>query len=105
MIAAAGSLRQGTVTRAVACQRCMTDPMLAAPAAPSRRPNRHKMVFLTWLGIYPTITAVLSVLLPVLLPRFPLPVVTAIVTVLVVPLMGYVVMPMLLRLFGAWVHR
>jgi antibiotic biosynthesis monooxygenase (ABM) superfamily enzyme len=62
-------------------------------------------VFLTWIGIYPTITAVLSVLLPVLLPRFPLPVVTAIVTALVVPLMGYLVMPFLLRRFAAWVHR
>ena len=63
------------------------------------------MVFLTWLGIWPTITAVLSLLLPVLLPRFPLPVVTLLVTAMVVPLMGYVVMPLLLRVFGPWVHR
>lgn len=83
----------------------MSAPAPLPPVAPPRRPNRHKMVFLTWLGIYPTITAVLSVLLPVLLPRFPLPVVTAIITVLVVPLMGYVIMPLLLRWFGGWVHR
>lgn len=70
-----------------------------------RRPNRHKMVLLTWLGIWPTITGVLALLLPVLLERFPLPVVTLIVTALVVPLMGYVVMPLLLRLFAGWVNR
>lgn len=63
------------------------------------------MVLLTWLGIYPTITSVLLVLMPVLLPRFPLPVVTLIVTAIVVPLMGYVVMPFLLRRFGDWVCR
>ncbi|MFM1873235.1 MAG: hypothetical protein RL398_2657 [Planctomycetota bacterium] len=69
------------------------------------RPNRHKMVLLTWLGIWPTITLVLTFALPELLPRFPLPVVTLIVTALVVPLMSYLVMPLLLRLFGPWVCR
>ena len=81
----------------------MTAP--AVPPVAPRRPNRHKMVFLTWLGIYPTITSVLMVLLPVLLPRFPLPVVTLLITAIVVPLMGYVVMPLLVRAFGPWLHR
>ncbi|MBL8726032.1 MAG: hypothetical protein JNK49_18445 [Planctomycetes bacterium] len=75
-----------------------------SPPAPTQ-PNRLKLVFVTWLGIWPLITAVLSVLLPVLLPRFPLPVVTLIVTVLVVPTMHFVVMPVLMRWFGPWVHR
>ena len=44
-------------------------------------------------------------MLPVLLPRFPLPVVTLIVTAIVVPLMTYLVMPTLLRRFGPWLHR
>jgi antibiotic biosynthesis monooxygenase (ABM) superfamily enzyme len=52
-----------------------------------------------------TITTVLWVMLPSLLPRFPLPGVTLIVTAIVVPLMGYVVMPFLLRRFGGWVRR
>lgn len=72
---------------------------------PPPRPNRHKMVLLTWLGIWPTITLTLWVLLPLLLPRFPLPLVTLMITALVVPLMGYVVMPTLLRWFGPWVMR
>ena len=63
------------------------------------------MVLLTWVGIWPTITTELRLLLPILLPRYPLPVVTLIITVLVVPLMGYVVMPFLLRRFGSWVRR
>lgn len=68
-------------------------------------PSRHKTVLLTWLGIWPTITAVLWVLLPILLPRFPLPVVTLCVTALVVPLMGYAVMPFLFRRFDGWLRR
>lgn len=82
---------------------------MAVPAPPAvpppPRPNRHKLVFLTWVGIYPTITAVLTVLLPPLLARFPLPVVTLVVTAIVVPLMGYVVMPLLLRCCRDWVNR
>lgn len=72
---------------------------------PPARPNRHKLALLTWIGIYPTITAVLTFLLPVLLPRFPLPVVTRIVTAIVVPLMSYLVMPLLMRRFGPWLYR
>lgn len=77
----------------------------APPTGTPPRPNRHKMVLITWLGIYPTITCVLSVLLPSLLPRFPLPVITLIVTAIVVPLMGYVVMPNLVRWMHHWLHR
>ena len=78
---------------------------MTEPSPAPQRPNRHKMVFVTWLGIYPTITTVLSVLLPVLLPRLPLPLVTLIVTAIVVPLMGYVVMPNLVRWMHHWLHR
>jgi len=70
-----------------------------------RRPNRHKMVLLTWLGIYPTITLVLSLMLPLLMGRVPLPVLTLCVTAIVVPLMGYAVMPQLVRWFGGWLYR
>ncbi|MEQ1634989.1 MAG: hypothetical protein ABL997_21600 [Planctomycetota bacterium] len=80
-------------------------PPSSSPTSPPGAPNRHKMVLLTWVGIWPTITTVLWLLLPILLPRYPLPVVTLIITVLVVPLMGYVVMPFLLRRFGGWVRR
>ena len=83
----------------------MSAPAPVPPVAPPRRPNRHKMVFLTWVGIWPTITLVLLAVLKPLLSVFPLPIVTLIITALVVPLMGYVVMPFLTRTFGAWLHR
>ena len=76
-----------------------SSPISVAP------PNRHKMVFLTWIGLYPTITTVLWLLLPTLLEHFPLPVITLIVTAIVVPLMGYVVMPLVVRCCGAWLRR
>lgn len=75
------------------------------PVQPPRQPNRHKLVLLTWVGIYPTITLVLWLLLPTLLAHFPLPAITLIVTAIVVPLMSYVVMPLLLKRFGAWTQR
>ncbi|MEQ1634866.1 MAG: hypothetical protein ABL997_20970, partial [Planctomycetota bacterium] len=59
----------------------------------------------TYSGRRKAITTVLWLLLPILLPRFPLPVVTLIVTAIVVPLMGYVAMPFLLRRFGGRVRR
>lgn len=68
-------------------------------------PKKHKQALLLWVGIYPTITTVLWVLLPILQPRFPLPVITLIVTALVVPLMSFVVMPLLQKRFGAWLRR
>lgn len=78
--------------------------MTANAPAPLPRPNRHKMVLLTWVGIWPTITGVLWLVLPPLLARFPLPIVTLIVTVIVVPLMGYVVMPFLTSCFRGWLR-
>jgi antibiotic biosynthesis monooxygenase (ABM) superfamily enzyme len=74
-------------------------------SAPPRAPNRHKATLLTWLGIWPTITCVLWVLLPVLLPRLPLPLLTLCVTAIVVPLMSYVMMPFLFRRFDGWLRR
>ena len=79
--------------------------MTANAPPPLPRPNRHKMVLLTWVGIWPTITSVLWLVLPPLLARFPLPVVTLIVTGIVVPLMGYVVMPFLVSRCHSWLHR
>lgn len=63
------------------------------------------MVFLTWVGIWPTITVVLLLVLKPLLAIFPLPIVTLVITAVVVPLMGYGIMPFLTRTFGAWLHR
>jgi hypothetical protein len=44
-------------------------------------------------------------LLPPLLVRFPLPIVTLLITAIVVPLMGYVVMPLLTSCCREWLRR
>ena len=67
--------------------------------------SRHKMVLLTWAGIYPTITLVLWLLLPTLLEYLPLPLMTLVVTGIVVPLMSYVVMPTMVKVFRPWLRR
>lgn len=72
---------------------------------PPRRPNRHKVVLLTWCGIWPVITLVLSQMLPLLQGKVPLPVLTLCVTAIVVPTMGYLVMPNLTRWCSNWLHR
>ena len=68
------------------------------------RVSRNKMALLSWVGIYPTITLLLWLLPPTLLEHLPLPMVTLIVTGIVVPLMSYVVMPVLVRAFHRWLH-
>ncbi|PST84291.1 hypothetical protein C7T94_06115 [Pedobacter yulinensis] len=65
---------------------------LIAEMKTSTTNGRHKRVLLQWLAIYPVITLILLLLDEHLRP-FTLPVRTLILTVLVVPIMGYVVMP------------
>ena len=54
--------------------------------------DRQKAVILNWLAAYPVITILLAVLDPIL-PNMPLPVRTLLVTVIMVPAMVYLVMP------------
>ena len=62
------------------------------------------MVLLNWVGIYPTITLLLWCLPSSLAERLPLPLMTLIVTALAVPLMSYIVMPILVRAFARWLQ-
>jgi antibiotic biosynthesis monooxygenase (ABM) superfamily enzyme len=55
------------------------------------------MAILTWVAIYPLITALLLILGPLILGRLPIPVVTLILSVTLVLLMTFVVMPLLTR--------
>jgi uncharacterized protein len=73
---------------------------------PSQRskPPRYKMFVLTWLAIYPLITAILW-LFGSFLALFPLPLRTLILTGGLVYLMTYVVMPMLTKLFHRWLYH
>jgi len=58
------------------------------------------MALRIWLGLYPTITIVLALIGPFVIGRFPLPVVTLIITGIVVPLMVYAIMPLMQRMHG-----
>jgi antibiotic biosynthesis monooxygenase (ABM) superfamily enzyme len=67
---------------------------------------RWKMAVVVWLGIYPTITLVLALIGKYILP-LPIPVYlkTLPITLIVVPLMVYVVQPFLNKLFSKWLMR
>jgi len=86
-------------------QRVADEYVADLGAALDRLEANQSQTLLLWVGIYPTITCVLWLMLPMLQQRFPLPVVTLIITAVVVPLMNYVVMPFLLGRFGGWVRR
>lgn len=67
-------------------------------------PPRYKMALLTWLGIFPLITGILGLLGPIFLNGLPLVLRTLILTVVLVTLMTYVVMPWLTQLFSRWLY-
>ncbi len=66
-------------------------------------PKKWKFALMVWIAIYPAIT-VASFLLGDLIKDLALPVRTFIMTGILVPLMVYVLLPLLRKLFGAWLH-
>lgn len=69
--------------------------------APVPPPPRFKMAIVTWIAIYPLINILSSLLGPYLAP-LPRLLQTAVMSVLMISLMTYVVMPRLTRLFASW---
>jgi antibiotic biosynthesis monooxygenase (ABM) superfamily enzyme len=67
-------------------------------------PPRWKMAIITWLGVFPSVL-LWSSTLPNVLMGLPSLVVVAIVNVFVVITLAWGVMPMLTRLFAAWLHN
>ncbi len=65
-------------------------------------PPRYKMVAITWLAIYPLITAVFFFGDP--LQRMPLGIRTLVVTAIIVPAMLYLVLPLMTPLFARWLY-
>jgi antibiotic biosynthesis monooxygenase (ABM) superfamily enzyme len=66
-------------------------------------PPRYKMVAITWLAIYPLITAVYFFLGDPL-QRLPLGFRTLVVTAIIVPAMLYLVLPLMTPLFARWLY-
>ncbi|WP_159945033.1 MULTISPECIES: hypothetical protein [unclassified Nocardiopsis] len=65
------------------------------------RPPRYKQAVVSWLGVYPLITLLLWLLGPVV-SDLPLPLVTLVLTLVLVSLQTYAVIPLLTRLFRPW---
>jgi len=66
-------------------------------------PPRYKMAMVTWLAVFPLITAIFLALGP-LLNQLPLMLRSLVLTVIMVSLMTYVVMPRMTRLFSFWLY-
>lgn len=74
------------------------------PAADTRLPPpRHKMAFVTWLGIFPLVLVLSALIGPLLAPIHPV-LSVLVVTALVTIAMTWLVMPRLVRLFAAWLY-
>lgn len=64
-------------------------------------PNRHKLALLTWLIVYPLITALIALLEP-LLGGLALPLRTCVLTAIMVPALVYLAMPYATARLRAW---
>jgi len=65
---------------------------------------QHKRAFLTWLAIYPVIT-LLFWLFGDLLIKIPLVFRTLILTLGLVPLLSYVILPFYYKVFNKWLNN
>ena len=66
-------------------------------------PPRYKMAVVTWLAVFPLITAIFILFRP-LLSQLPFVLRTMVLTITMVTLMTYVVMPRMTRLFSFWLY-
>jgi antibiotic biosynthesis monooxygenase (ABM) superfamily enzyme len=70
-----------------------------------RSPQKWKMAVLVWAAIYPTITILFALLGDHLARITPLPLRTFVITITVVPLMVFLIIPLLQRLLGHWLKN
>ena len=68
-------------------------------------PKRWKMAIVIWLAIYPLITLIFAVLGKYLILIEPLPLRTLLITVIAVPIMAFVLIPTLQKVFHNWLFK
>jgi uncharacterized protein len=73
------------------------------PSRDALPPPRYKLVAITWLAIYPLITAVFFFFGDPL-QQLPLGIRTLVLTAIIVPAMIYLVMPIMTPLFARWLY-
>jgi antibiotic biosynthesis monooxygenase (ABM) superfamily enzyme len=86
---------------------CGMEAWFTAPAQPvNLPPPKYKMALVVWLAIFVLVTSLNAVLTP-FIAHWPLIARTFLLSIIVVPLMTWVVMPFLTRLFSGWLfsHR
>jgi antibiotic biosynthesis monooxygenase (ABM) superfamily enzyme len=69
-----------------------------------KQPPKWKFAVMVWLAIYPTIIIV-SLLIGDSIKNLPLPVKTLIMTGILVPLMVFVLLPILRKVLGNWLNK
>lgn len=67
-------------------------------------PPRWKMAILTWIALYPLLLGVVVALSPVV-SDWPISLQLLVTTVILVPLMSYVLVPAMTRVARPWLHR
>ena len=68
-------------------------------------PKKWKLAILIWIAIYPTITSIFFLFGKYLIQINPLPLRTLAITLVIVPLMVFVLLPQLQKLFKNWLHN
>ena len=82
---------------------CGLESWFTAPGAPLKALPKWKMAVATFLGVYPTVTALSLTLAPHLAGLHFL-LTGAVMNAMVVALLTWVVMPVIHRLLGPWLH-
>lgn len=69
-----------------------------------KQPPKWKFALMVWIAIYPSITLV-QLLIGKQLTNLALPIRTLIMTGILVPLMVYVLLPLVRKLLGNWLNK
>jgi antibiotic biosynthesis monooxygenase (ABM) superfamily enzyme len=67
-------------------------------------PKKWKMAVLIWVAIYPTITLLFFLMGEHFATINPLPLRTLVITIMVVPLMVFLIIPALQKVMGNWLR-
>jgi hypothetical protein len=66
--------------------------------------KRHKLVVLVWLGLYPLLTLITYVTGP-FLAGLPIPLRTLVTSLILVPIMVYLLLPTITKRFATWLSK